>query len=142
MIDFNLLAKNNCFLIDGTTARFVSGQDGRTFLSEAPPLREFDRRGDMVRDNEWCRKSLDLLGFLVMYDFAAVDSFALEISSRDVVDASLIQITSFPDTVLNDCGLQLMKDYSSLYQQYDPRKLSWLSDHTDNYELFEMPDKQ
>jgi hypothetical protein len=78
MIDFDFLAKNNCFLIDGTTVRFVSGQTGRTFLAETPPSREFDRREAMVRDNEWCRKSLDLLGFLVMYDFAVVDSFALE----------------------------------------------------------------
>ena len=141
MIDFDLLAKNNCFLIDGTTVRFVSGNDGRTFLAEAPPLRELDRREYMVQNNEWCRKSLELLGLLVLYDSAVVDSFALEISSRDVVDASLIQITSFPDSVVTDCGLELGRSLSSLYGQSDANELSWLSDDSTNYELFEMPDK-
>jgi hypothetical protein len=129
-------------LIDGTTARFVSSGDGRNFLAEAPVSREFDRRGDMVRENEWCRKSLELLGLLVMYDFAVVDSFALEMSTEGVVDDSLIQITSFPDSVIVECGLELMNDFSSLYGRYDPSELYWLSDDWNQSELFEMPDKK
>jgi hypothetical protein len=83
-----------------------------------------------------------VVGFTVMYDFAVVDSFALEMSTQGVVDDRLIQITSFPDSVIGKCALELMKDLSSLYERYDPSELYWLSDDWNHSELFEMPDKK
>lgn len=142
MINFESLTKSNCFLIDGTTARYVSAGDGKKFLAETPQSRDFDRREDWVRDNPWCRKSLELLAFLVMYDFAVVDSFALKMSTHGVADEDLIQVTSFPDRVITECGLELMENISSLHKRYGPSELYWLSDNSKDSELFEMPDKQ
>jgi hypothetical protein len=142
MIDFESLAKTNCFLIDGTTARYVSAGDGKKFLADAPQSHVFDRREHWVRDNPWCRKSLELLAFLVMYDFAVVDSFALKMSTQGVADDGLIQVTSFPDRVITECGSEFMENIASLHKRYGTSELYWLSDDSEDSELFEMPDKQ
>jgi hypothetical protein len=78
----------------------------------------------------------------VMYDFAVVDSFALEMSTQGVADDGLIQVTSFPDRVITECGSELMENIASLHKRYGSSELYWLSDDSKNSELFEMPDKQ